>query len=363
MARLSTKYGNVRELITGSAQYRVPRYQRRYKWRTSHEVLDIWEDILTRYVALVHPEEAADASDSHFLGALVIGQGDPPDPLGVTPYIVIDGQQRIMSLMLALAGVRDGLVDSESDKNEITEQYLTHRGRELRLVPSHDDQEDFESIVFNRTALSHRSAVNDAYRFFFTKMQSGVDFELLRRDDTSSAPQLSDEESEDTEELSQREDLHPIQWKQMLLAILDRLELVTISDVTPENAYQVFRTLNSTGMELSQVDLLRNAFFMLLPQRAEYAYDNLWMPLEQGLHDRLEHYFHTEMLRMGENIPKQQVYRTAMTAVKRAGLAEDNVVSTLQRWQDHECVVWRRGGWRLLEQGYGILAVGAYALA
>ena len=100
MARLSTKYGNVRELITGSAQYRVPRYQRRYKWRTSHEVLDIWEDILTRYVALVHPEEAADASDSHFLGALVIGQGDPPDPLGVTPYIVIDGQQRIMSLML-----------------------------------------------------------------------------------------------------------------------------------------------------------------------------------------------------------------------------------------------------------------------
>ncbi|MYA20618.1 MAG: DUF262 domain-containing protein [Chloroflexi bacterium] len=344
MAKLTTDYGTVRKLISGDSQYRVPKYQRRYRWRSTHELLDLWEDILARYVALEDSEGTAGADDTHFLGALVIGQSDAPEPLGVTPYVVIDGQQRVMSLMLALAAVRDSLLDDEREKQEITAKLLVHSSTDqLRLESSEDDREDFEAIMFRGEPTSNRSMVNAAYHFFLEQVRSGVNLALLHRDDSASVAQ-AEEEGEEGEEGEEVEELGdpsedgtsiPIKWDRMLIAVLDRLELVIISDVTPENAYQVFRTLNSTGMPLSQADLLRNAFFMLLPTRAEYAYDNLWVPLERALGTRLQDYFHTELLRLGHNIPRQHIYRTAMSSVKRGGLAEEDIVETLTQWRDH----------------------------
>ena len=50
-----------------------------------------------------------------------------------------------------------------------------------------------------------------------------------------------------------------------------------------DNVYRIFQSLNNTGLDLTQADLLRNYIFMHLPTRGEAVYENLWTPLQKRL--------------------------------------------------------------------------------
>src|ERR1035438_9154591 len=87
----------VREILHSGDQFLVPFFQRHYSWRKEH-----WQRLLNDIVALT--EEAPETN--HFLGPLVCTPFHPV-PGEVTPYQLIDGQQRLATLSVALAALRD----------------------------------------------------------------------------------------------------------------------------------------------------------------------------------------------------------------------------------------------------------------
>lgn len=350
MPRLNTGYGSFRQLITGDSQYVVPPYQRPFAWRLKREILDIWEDVASRYLAQLPESDTYDErEETHFLGSVVIGQGGAPDPLGVTKFVVIDGQQRLLTLSLLITAIRDVLVLDADRRLDITGKYLAHVSRSgeiesLRLVPGESDFSLYREIVAGNLLPPSTDRLVQAYRFFTDQLAAGMPVEGInlrdeeepesvtseREVDLAASKEHEGEEEEDTLPPVDSSDVRiPFAWDRLITVVLDRLELVTISDVSEENAYQIFRTLNSTGLELGQVDLLRNAFFMILPTRGHDVYRNIWRPMEQLLGSDLERFFHTQLLRRGENIPRDQTYRTQMKLLKRSGTGEAEVEQTL----------------------------------
>lgn len=338
----------------------MPKYQRPYSWRPKFELRDLWEDVLRIYLARA---DGTDADESHFLGTLVIGSGGPPKPLGLTPFVVIDGQQRLVALCLMLAAARDGLLlpalgspqeklskverdaqilRTQKARDDFTYRYLAHRpGPEvaevgldelkelLRVVPGELDLDQFARCI-NGDVKGQRGRSVTAYRWFRQRLAEGLPRVLITRSDEEEDPSESDETP--VEENSDR----PFDFQAFTDTVLLGLELVTISDVTPENAYQVFRTINGSGLKLGQVDLLRNAFFMLLPTKADMVYREIWKPMEHRLgSDELELFFHTEILRLGRNVARDQVYRTQLSMLKAIESRETSIQGLLVQVGEH----------------------------
>jgi uncharacterized protein with ParB-like and HNH nuclease domain len=121
----------VREIFHSGDQFLVPFFQRHYSWRKEH-----WQRLLSDIVALTEESDGT----KHFLGPLVCTPLNPV-PGEVTPYQLIDGQQRLATISIALAALRDiaRLNGLESLADEIHEDYLIHRRRQgiqrLKVVP------------------------------------------------------------------------------------------------------------------------------------------------------------------------------------------------------------------------------------
>jgi uncharacterized protein with ParB-like and HNH nuclease domain len=108
---------NLQRLLEGGKQYSIPLFQRPYSWNQNNwETL--WQDILSVY------DEGSESY--HFLGPIVT-LALPGTPDGVSPYIVIDGQQRLTTFSILLAALRDSFSGSELTKSlakEIHDLYL-----------------------------------------------------------------------------------------------------------------------------------------------------------------------------------------------------------------------------------------------
>ena len=116
--------GTFRSLMTQDRQFRVPLYQRHYRWRTDQQD-DLWQDILEQYRAVA---EAGSDVPRHFIGSIVAVEREP-DPLhDFRDFRIVDGQQRLTTLSVAIAGAarrrsggRSGAV--RAPQREISGQY------------------------------------------------------------------------------------------------------------------------------------------------------------------------------------------------------------------------------------------------
>src|SRR5438128_11542312 len=98
----------LKPLIEGEKQYRVPLFQRPYTW-SDRQLRQLWDDMLDQYEVLVSADaqpQGKPARSTHFIGSFVlapiVGQAH-----GVASYLVVDGQQRLTTLLLALAALRE----------------------------------------------------------------------------------------------------------------------------------------------------------------------------------------------------------------------------------------------------------------
>jgi uncharacterized protein with ParB-like and HNH nuclease domain len=238
----------VREILHSGDQFLVPFFQRHYSWRKEH-----WQRLLDDIVALT--EEAQETN--HFLGPLVCTPFHPV-PGEVTPYQLIDGQQRLATLSVALAALRDTakLNAIESLSEEIHEDYLIHRRRQgtqrFKVVPRLGDRSDYESIIEGTPpGTTMTTGLLGAYSFFKREWKRLVASE--------GEPAL----------------------RRYLVAATARLSLVSIT-VAGENPYEIFESLNSTGLPLEESDLIRNFLFMQVPldEQARFQASH-WEPFER----------------------------------------------------------------------------------
>ncbi|HEX8001331.1 MAG TPA: DUF262 domain-containing protein [Mycobacteriales bacterium] len=335
MARLDTDHGPVVDLIARDRVYVVPPYQRPYSWRAQREVAELWGDVVR-----LHRERLGGARDAtHFIGSVVIGQASTK-ALGPTDAPIIDGQQRLITLSLLIAAIRDELVVDEDDRQDITRQYLAHTKGEaiksVRLSPGEVDRKVFEQIILGKTVIATRSKVFKAYEHFRRELRAAAGGAASGDEADLDGDDVLDVEQEEVADLD--EEPLVVEWNELLETIGSHLELVSISGVAPENAYQIFATLNHRGLELSQVDLIRNAIFMLLPTRGASAHASLWRPLESALSESLENYFHAWVIRRGHNVPKKDTYRSVVQELSRAGTRERNIENILKSAHDEAWV-------------------------
>jgi uncharacterized protein with ParB-like and HNH nuclease domain len=249
MKAYETSFQNI---LSGSSRYIIPIFQRHYSWKNKN-----WERLWNDVVELFNNGEDW---KMHFMGSLVFVQ-DPSYPGQSSSYHVIDGQQRLLTVSLFLVSIRNFALEKGYDSlaKEIDEIYLLHpfkKGREkFRITLKHKDQKDFESAI-SRTEIPNGN-IKDAIEFFYKKI-SGY-----------SIPK--GEESIRT----------------ILFIIIGKLWFVNIVLNKNENEYKIFKDLNSSGVDLSQADLIRGFIFEKVESDMQEDFDNnLWKKIEEKFEDK-----------------------------------------------------------------------------
>lgn len=241
-------------LITNAAlRFVVPVYQRTYSWNREH-CEQLWEDILA---------VGRRGEGHHFTGSVVWVQDGVMSAAGVTPRLLIDGQQRVTTVMLLLVALAEYARQHEGAALRFSYQQLLNAGFLLnlwyqgddryKLLLSQGDRETLKSIL-DRVENPERPLVEDSARLL-----DNLDFfrgRLAALDDPN------------------------VVWDG-----LQRLEVVSISlDAGQDNPQLIFESMNSTGKDLSSADLARNFVLMGLPAREqEELYQNHWRIIEQTL--------------------------------------------------------------------------------
>ncbi|MBO9534351.1 MAG: DUF262 domain-containing protein [Solirubrobacteraceae bacterium] len=275
--RMQVQTATLKALVQGEKQFQVPIWQRQYTWKADQHG-QLWHDLMEQY-RLVTAGETSIAG--HFLGSFVLS---PKDPMaaGVSHFLVIDGQQRLTTLMLLLCALRDKLAQSDPQAIEkYDEVYLINKfysgDDHIRLLPTDEDRKPFRRWVQREPDNNAGDDISRAYRFFAGQL------------DAESAAGL------DLETLTQ--------------VVVERLEIVVIHTQPGDNAHRIFQSLNGTGVRLNQADLLRNYLFMLLPDRAGDVYNDVWRPMEQLIGvDNLASFARLDLLRRGWDVAKDDVF-------------------------------------------------------
>ncbi|MET7688375.1 DUF262 domain-containing protein [Streptomyces sp. NPDC005483] len=286
------------DLVQGRAQqFQVPLYQRTYSW-TEKQLRQLWSDILEQAELIERGEKA----NTHFLGSVVLAPS-PQNDATFPRWLVVDGQQRLTTLSLALAAIRDHVRDAQPrDAERIDEQYLINKWQNgsdhFRLLPTQADRSQFAAHV--RGPLTEQAAgggVAAAYCFFRRKLVEAAD---------PAAPQ----------------DVFRIEQ-----AITSRLTLVAVTAERGDNVHRIFESLNNTGLKLSQADLLRNYLFMKLPTRGEHVYEAYWLPLQGSLsNEELEQLMWLQLVLDGDDrVRRQDLYAAQQQRFEHGKATEEDI--------------------------------------
>jgi uncharacterized protein with ParB-like and HNH nuclease domain/predicted transport protein len=247
---LKAAEANFLKFLKRSDQLEVPIYQRTYSW-TRPECLQLWSDI----VRASHPEV-----EGHFIGSIVYIDTGIYQVTGANAIEIIDGQQRLTTISLLLLALTRALeADGAGSAPTARKLYRDY------LLQEEDETEGAEA----------------RYKLLLTKGDRDTFMRLIdgREIDPSAAPRLLDTYNLFVDQL-RRTTL----GLESVVAGVEKLLVVDIAlERDHDNPQLIFESLNSTGLDLSQADLIRNYVLMGLPhkQQAE-IYTNSWYPLEQS---------------------------------------------------------------------------------
>jgi alkylated DNA nucleotide flippase Atl1 len=293
---------SLRELLEGTKQYQVPLYQRTYSWnKTQFERL--WDDL----VKLVDDRIERGAEATHFIGSLVLAPTPGLGPAGLQEYLIVDGQQRLTTLTLLLAAIRDhrAITEDPSHRERVDEKYLLNKweqGQPTKLLPTQADRESYLACIGNTAQAGDADPIGAAYRFFRARL-----VEIDDPDDDLDIQRLEE-------------------------AVISGLSLVCVTAQPGDNAHRIFESLNNTGLKLTQGDLLRNYIFMRLPVRGERVYHAHWLPLQKLLSaDELEMLFWLDLVQSDARAKQSNTYVLQQARMDRLD-SEEEIEAEVQRF-------------------------------
>ncbi len=236
------------KFLQGPKQFIIPIYQRQYSW-TLEQCAQLWEDIVRA--------AENDKIPAHFIGSIVyIGRGIYQSTT-VPELLVIDGQQRLTTISLLLAALRKEFNtptnDSEVTRKKIENYYLFNSEefgeKRYKLFLTDHDKETFISLLEDRDLPKESSyRLIENYKFFENNIKK-----------------MNIEPSE-------------------LYKGISKIIVVDVSlDRTYDNPQLIFESMNSTGLDLTQADLIRNYVLMGLELKIQTdLYNNYWYRMEQS---------------------------------------------------------------------------------
>ena len=271
---MDARKGNIYEILNGNKQFLIPVYQRYYSWDIE-QCKRLWNDIV---------EMQKKRKMGHFVGSIV-NIAEQAMPTGVQKYMIIDGQQRMTTLSLLLLALRDYAIKNPDDTtinarridNMLLKNEYESGDERYKLLLTEIDRNILICLVDEKPISDDtHSKLLDNYNFFVNKI--------------------------DSKELKPAEVYESIGKLQIVNITLDR---------SVDDAQAIFESLNSTGKELSESDLIRNYVLMgLEPAEQTYVYEHLWRPMEllfvyETQASAMDRFFRDYLTMKMTRIPKQ----------------------------------------------------------
>lgn len=308
---MEAKQTNLLNFMRGPKQYIIPIYQRTYSW-TYTQCQQLWDDIVRT--------ANDDHIPAHFIGSVVYINEGIYQVSAVPRLLIIDGQQRLTTISLFLAAL----------------------GRRIRQVS--------ESSISYTQIRNYYLINNDETGDYRHKL-------ILTRGDRDTLLSLIDEDCPQPNVSSQRliENLRFFEERiaQSNMSVdeiyrgISKLIIVDVSlDRNYDNPQLIFESLNSTGLDLSQSDLIRNYILMGLTQdHQNKLYNRYWYPIESHFGQNNDanrfDFFMRDFLTLKYNgqIPTlRDVYKTFKIYTQTPGLSIDTLVADVH---DHAMIYLR----------------------
>jgi uncharacterized protein with ParB-like and HNH nuclease domain/predicted transport protein len=239
------------EFLKKSPQFVIPIYQRTYSWKEK-ECKQLWDDIFRT--------GNNDGVSAHFVGAIVYIEKGLYQVSSQSPMLVIDGQQRLTTLTLLVAALAKALGKLEEANREPMDGFSPRKLRNYFLLNPEEEGERHYKLVLSQTDKSSLIAI------------------------VSGNEQPKERSLRVTENFALFES-----WiaacKGELLPVCKGLAKLVVVDIAlnrdEDNPQLIFESMNSTGRELSQADLIRNFILMELePKLQTRLYEQFWRPME-----------------------------------------------------------------------------------
>lgn len=232
------------EYMEGSKKrFIIPVYQRNYDWKIEN-CKQLYDDLI---------QVIKNNSNTHFFGSIV----SVYEPSGRnTEFLIIDGQQRLTTMSLLFLAMYNLLEEKiiisedESLKDQIYEDFLVDKyqpqEKRMKLKPIKNDQKAFSKLFNSKDDYIKDSNLTINYSYFYERIQK--------------------------QEITIDE----------LFDAICRLEIINITLNNEDNPQLIFESLNSTGLDLSEGDKIRNYILMGLPkQKQDEYYEKYWNCIEK----------------------------------------------------------------------------------
>ena len=220
----------------------IPLYQRNYDWKEEN-CEQLFQDLMK-----LHNSDRK----SHFFGSIVSSIQS-----GTEDRFIIDGQQRITTVSLLLIAMvnakKEGLIEADDAKlvEKIFKRYLVDEyqedERKVKLKPIKKDMQAFDALLYKpKDQYIKESNVTRNYDFFYNKItRAGLTLDEL-------------------------------------FETIKKLEVINIRLDEDDDPQLIFESLNSTGLDLSEADKIRNYLLMsLAPAEQDELYTRFWNPIEE----------------------------------------------------------------------------------
>ena len=286
---------------TNKVLFRIPVYQRNYDWSESNcnRLLDDIYGIMQ-------------SGDKHFLGTIVF-MAAKSGGFALREYIIIDGQQRLTTLMLILKAL-SGVAESVGDDcyHEIEEQYLHNKYCDeefkVKLKPIKSDNNQFLLLLEDKI-----DEMDEDTHIYHNFMLCKERFERWAE-----------------------KGINPSH----VLDALTKLEIVEIVLTKGEDDPQViFESINSTGLELSNADLIRN-YLLMNADDQEKLYENYWLYIEKTLRNKMDYsnldafFMQYIVYKTSKPVNSRQLYNSFVKLFKDSGYSQENILKELRYYAE-----------------------------
>lgn len=274
----------------------IPVYQRNYDWKKEN-CKQLFDDLVN-----VIKEE----KETHFFGSIVSYAHSRDE------VVLIDGQQRITTVSLILIAIvnalKKGVMTTEDDTLSLRiEDYLVDKydktERKVRLKPFRDDCVAFDRLIYkDESEYIPESKVTINYRYFYDRI---VTYKELTVDE--------------------------------LFRAVNSLEIIDI-ELEPlhgDNPQLIFESINSTGLDLTESDKIRNYVLMnLKPIIQERYYDLYWNKIEKNSREELDAFVRNYLTIKKGIIPTMKGVYAAFKAFAKAGEDMESVMQDMLRFSN-----------------------------
>lgn len=295
---MRAKEATIKDFLGGlDKMFLIPPFQRNYVWDKKN-CQELWDDF----------ERCSQNDTAHYLGNIIYY---PSENSGAqfTELILVDGQQRLTTILLLLVAIRDQTQDQQL-KEDIDNKYLKNATKNqryrIKLKSVVSDNDDFQKIVDGDTKNLKNSLLFTNYNYFLQQLsKNNIDHQRLF--ETIAKSEIVD----------------------VNLQANNNLELIQT----------VFEKINSTGQPLTPADLIRNYLLSSnSPSKQKELYLNYWVKIEKNLEiDNIPDFVSDYLLikTTNQSIAIKDVYDKFKVYCSSSNLSNEQILSDLLDYSEY----------------------------